>query len=112
MDAEHERFVPRLRIVECEGHGRYFEVYDRDEYVGTFERDESICAAFGGRVAAVYGYAAYEAACAEEIRRDPEGWDCSDVSPAPVLARVRTLEEIGMTAWERARYGPKALGGL
>jgi len=82
-------FRSHLQIFECEGHDRYFEMYENNEHRGTFERDSSICAAFGGRVAEVYGYAAYEAACKIEVARDPEGYDFSDVIPAPVLVTVR-----------------------
>ena len=90
MGSEATRFSPTLRIVECEGHGRYFEVDDAGEYVGTFEHDGiELCRRFGGRLALVYGYTAYEAACAVRIREHPEDWDCSDVVPQPVLAVVR-----------------------
>lgn len=94
-------FRPRLQIVELEGHGRAFEVYEAGEFVATFDQTDgrevrypepagpTICERFGGRLAEVYGYTAYEAACAKVIAADPEGWDCSDVMPEPFLVRVR-----------------------
>lgn len=92
-----EWFRPRLELYECEGHGRYWEVYeghDGQNYVGEFDTPEAICAAFGGRVALVYGYTAYEAACDVVIRQDPEGFDLSDVKPRPFLVRIRHLTEV------------------
>lgn len=96
-------FRPRLQIVEVEGHGRAFEVYENGEYVTTFDQRDgrevrypeppgpTIGERFGGRVAEVYGYKAYEAACAKVIEADPEGWDCSDVMPEPFLVVVRSV---------------------
>lgn len=95
-------FRPKLEIVECEGMGRYFEVIDDGEYVGTFDGDGSgyrreeddwngltLCQRFGGRVAYLYGFAAYDAECAAIIAADPEGFDTSDVVPDPFLVTVR-----------------------
>lgn len=90
-------FRPKLELYECEGHGRFWEVYeghDGQGYVGCYDRPEDICAAFAGRIALVYGYAAYEAACDVVIAQDPDGFDLSDVKPRPVLVRVRDLAEI------------------
>lgn len=90
-------FIPRLEIFECEGHGRYFEVTDSGEYVGTYERDASICEAFGGRIALVYGYAAYEARCARIIEQHPYDFDMQpewDDNPEPFLVRVKRSEEL------------------
>lgn len=96
-------FRPRLQIVEVEGHGRAFEVYENGEYVTTFDQRDgrevrypkppgpTIGERFGGRVAEVYGFKAYEAACAKVIEADPEGWDCSDVMPEPFLVVVRSV---------------------
>ena len=95
-------FRPRLQIVEVEGHGRAFEVYEDGAFVATFDQRDgrevrypeapgpTICDRFGGRIAEVYGYAAYEAECARVIDFDPDGWDVSDVMPEPFLVRVRT----------------------
>lgn len=87
------RFTPRLQIVECEGHGRWFEVDDGGEYAGTFETGDDICRRYAGRIALVYGYDAYEAECAKRIAADPTDWDCSDVVPEPVLCLVRPPRE-------------------
>ena len=99
-------FRPRLQIVEIEGHGRAFEVYDSGVFRGTFDRTDgtlvggsapyriegvTLGSLYGGRVAEVYGFKAYEAACAKVIEADPEGWDCSDVMPEPFLVVVRRV---------------------
>jgi hypothetical protein len=96
-------FRPRLQVVEIEGHGRAFEVYEDGKFVATFDKRDgrevrypdpagpTIGERFGGRVAEVYGYKAYEAACEAVMDADPDGWDVSDVMPVPVLALVRTL---------------------
>ena len=80
-----------------------FEVYENGEYVTTFDQRDgrevrypeppgpTIGERFGGRVAEVYGFKAYEAACAKVIEADPEGWDCSDVMPEPFLVVVRSV---------------------
>jgi hypothetical protein len=98
-------FRPRLQIIEVEGHGRAFEVYEAGSFVATFDQRDgrevrypdppgpTLGERFGGQLAEVYGYTAYEAACADVIEADPEGWDCSEVMPVPFLVRVRTLEE-------------------
>lgn len=88
------KFKPRLRLVEIEGHGRYWEAYDTrtHEYLGGFDEPVDVCARFPGRLAEVYTYDDYERACAERIEADPDGWDCSDVVPAPRLVIVRDLE--------------------
>ena len=97
-------FRPRLQIVEMEGHGRYFEVYEEGQYAAAFDHDgtlvreeppyrvegETFASVYGGRVAEVYGFRAYEAACAEVMARDPEGYDLSEVMPTPVLVTVRS----------------------
>lgn len=94
-------FRPRLQIIEGEGHGRYFEVYLDGEYVDTFDQSDgrevrwpgppgkTLGERFGGQVAEVYGYTAYEAECAKVIAADPDGWDLSDVMPVPFLVTVR-----------------------
>lgn len=94
-------FRPRLQFVEVEGHGRAFEVYENGEYVTTFDQrdgrevrypDEpgpTIGQRYGGRVAEVYGFKAYEAECAKAIDLDPAGYDLSEVMPAPFLVTVR-----------------------
>lgn len=86
-------FRARLALIECEGHGRYWEVYEGPHYLGTYNTPADVCRAFAGRVAEVYTYAAYEAACLKVMEADPEGWDTSDVVPVPVLAMVRELPE-------------------
>lgn len=93
MSSVAPEFRPRLSIVECEGHGRYFEVYEQGEYAGTFEHDGiELGRRYAGRIAAVYGYTAYEHECAKRIEANPDDWDCSDVVPAPVLCIVRPPE--------------------
>lgn len=89
-------FRPRLELYEIEGHGRSWEAYETGtyRYLGSFDTGEDVCKAFGGRIALVYGYDAYEAACAVVIDQDPQGFDLSDVKPRPFLVRVRTVEEI------------------
>ncbi|HET9671702.1 MAG TPA: hypothetical protein VFQ40_02500 [Actinomycetota bacterium] len=94
-------FRPRLQIVEIEGHGFCFEVYESGEYVATFDKTDgrevrypdppgpTIGERFGGRVAELYGFKAYEAACEKVIAADPERFDLSDVMPAPFLVIVR-----------------------
>jgi hypothetical protein len=116
-------FRPRLQIIENEGHGRAFEVYEAGEYVGTYDQRDgrevrypeppgpTIGERFGGQLAEVYGYTAYEAACAEVIAADPDGWDCSDVMPVPFLVRVRTLAEIEDDEAEREAFGAELLAG-
>ncbi len=103
---------PTLEIVEIDGHGRAFEVYERGEYLGTWdgktgagyrrESDDwhgpSLGKRFGGRLALVYGYDAYEKACAERIAADPDDWDCSDVVPAPFLVMVRHAPKANLMA--------------
>ena len=92
-----EYATPRLRIFECEGHGRYFEVYDgptgvRDElggYGGTFDTGAEVCAAYAGRIALLYTFDDYDRACLALMEADPEGWDTSDVVPDPHLVMVR-----------------------
>lgn len=101
-------FRSRLQIFECEGHGRYFEVYEDGEYAGTYDKSDgalviptapyrhpsvTLGEVLGGRVAEVYGYNAYEAACAKVMEADPDGWDVSDVVPVPVLVVVRVPQE-------------------
>ena len=99
-------FRARLQVFECEGHGRYFEVYEAGKYAGTYDGSDgalviptapyrhpscTLGSVYGGRVAEVYGYKAYEAACDVVMQADPDGWDVSDVVPVPVLALVREV---------------------
>jgi len=86
--------TPHLRIYECEGRGRFFTVYDRGEFAGEFGTGEAVCTAYAGRIALVYGYDAYDRACAAVIAADPQGWDTSDVQPDPMLCIVRSPAEV------------------
>lgn len=71
-----------LSVVECEGHGRYFEVYrmrntpdaergEVESWLGTFSTAAEVCGRFPGRLAWVSGYDRYERWMAEHPEIDP-----------------------------------------
>lgn len=86
-------FRARLILVESEGHGRYWEAYDGEmRWLSGHDTPADVCARYPGRLAEVYTYDDYERACEQEIARDPEGYDFSDLVPAPRLCIVRDLD--------------------